>query len=386
MSTMFPTLDFSALLFSFLTILPTFHAWQFSTTNVDLSSPPPINIGDSVVNGKPLVNYTTDITGWPCYNYPVPANVPRTPFPISGGKLSFTLTNNSVGSLWDYQYIGDIYLGQISLGDGTYSIASQDPTNIGFEYVDTDVWDDFSTGPDCSDTIDVMGAISRALGEDVTAASVVGMNATFGMRIVLFGPNPLVTDMVLDDDNVEEMYQCGYVTFTDKDLSNDPNAGYCNGGAGASPTASSAAAPSTLVPSLSSWPTWATAIPRPTPPPHPVPTPGNSTVVVASSSHTHTVAIGAGIGVSMGASLLILIVAFIVVRRRKARKHSETIGADIIVARPQDAESMKGGKYEEGVESSGSSTHSEPLPPYTAAREILHGHLKQEIDGSVSEV
>lgn len=210
MFTMSPTSHFSALFFSLLAILPTFHAWKFSTTNVDLSSPPPINIGDSVVNGIPLANYSTNITGWPCYNYPVPANVPRTPFPIFGGKLSFTLTNTSVGSLWDYQFIGDIYLGQISLGDGTYSTTSLDPSsdmNTGYEHVDTDVWDDFFTEPDCSGNIDVVGAISSALGKDVTAASVVGMNATFGMRIVLFGPNPLVTDMVLDDHNVEEMYQ-----------------------------------------------------------------------------------------------------------------------------------------------------------------------------------
>lgn len=91
-------------------------------------------------------------------------------------------------------------------------------------------------------------------------------------------------------------------------------------------------------------------------------------------------AIGAGVGVSMGVSLLILVIAFIFVRRRKARKHSETIGADIMVARPQDVESMKDGKggkemgKEKGVESSGSSTHSEPLPPYTAAREVPQGH------------
>jgi hypothetical protein len=81
----------------------------------------------------------------------------------------------------------------------------------------------------------------------------------------------------------------------------------------------------------------------------------------------------------MGASLVILVIAFMFVRRRKTRKHSETIGADIVVARPHDIESMKGGKGEKGEEensvaSSGSSTHSEPLPPYTAAREVPQGH------------
>jgi hypothetical protein len=77
----------------------------------------------------------------------------------------------------------------------------------------------------------------------------------------------------------------------------------------------------------------------------------------------------------MGVSLLILIVAVIRLRRRRARKHTETIGADIMVSRQQDVDTSDEGKYEKktekvkGVESSASSTHSEALPPYTAPEE-----------------
>jgi hypothetical protein len=72
----------------------------------------------------------------------------------------------------------------------------------------------------------------------------------------------------------------------------------------------------------------------------------------------------------MGASLLIVIIAFIFVRRRKARKLSGTIGADVIVTGPMGTKSAnkeKSGKDKPkytDVESSSSSIHSEPLPLY----------------------
>lgn len=71
-------------------------------------------------------------------------------------------------------------------------------------------------------------------------------------------------------------------------------------------------------------------------------------------------------GVSMGVSLLILIVAFLLVRRRKARKHSEAIGADSVVAKPHEPEGTRVGKGHkvEAVESSRILTELEPPPPY----------------------
>jgi len=68
--------------------------------------------------------------------------------------------------------------------------------------------------------------------------------------------------------------------------------------------------------------------------------------------------------------LLILIIVFILVRRRKARKVSGTIGADIIVTGPMGAKAAKKEKSRKDkpkhkdVESSSSSIHSEPLPLY----------------------
>jgi hypothetical protein len=57
-----------------------------------------------------------------------------------------------------------------------------------------------------------------------------------------------------------------------------------------------------------------------------------------------------------------LIVAFLLVRRRKA---SGTVGADIIVTEPLPAGAAKKEKAEsKDVESSSSSIHSEPLPLY----------------------
>jgi hypothetical protein len=154
------------------------------------------------------------------------------------------------------------------------------------------------------------------------------------------------------------------VTFTDKDLSKDPNAGYCNGGG--SPTIGSGASPSTFatshVPS-------ATAPTHASRPPHPIPTSGTIIGAAPSSSHAHTLAIGTGVGVSVGASLLILILAFVLLRRRKSRNHKETIGSDIMVSRQQDVQPSKNEKKSiKGniVESSASSTHSEQLPPYAA--------------------
>jgi hypothetical protein len=65
----------------------------------------------------------------------------------------------------------------------------------------------------------------------------------------------------------------------------------------------------------------------------------------------------------MGASLLILIIAFLLVRWRKARKASGTAGADIIVTGPLAAGAAKKEKAKsKDAESSSSSIHSEPLP------------------------
>ena len=81
------------------------------------------------------------------------------------------------------------------------------------------MFEDFTTGPDCTDPINVVEVVSHAFGkyqevEWLTARDMVGMNATVGVRIVLFGPNPLITDSIVDEENIEEIYQVCDVALT----------------------------------------------------------------------------------------------------------------------------------------------------------------------------
>jgi hypothetical protein len=207
----------SPLIFS-LAFLTAINAWTFSTTNVNLVYPPPLNSGYQVENGTKVAGNSD--SSWPCIDVPVAENVSiaRVPFPISGGRIAYAFTNTSVGSLKDYQYEAWGYLGEVSLGNGTYTTIGLPGSgmNWGYQSADIEVFDDFSTGPGCSDPWDMLGLVTYVLGEgdgELTAADLVGMNATIGVRIVLFGPNTRVTDMILDDFNQEEIYQVGHILF-----------------------------------------------------------------------------------------------------------------------------------------------------------------------------
>lgn len=200
-----------ALIFCAFALVQGLQAWQFSTTTVNLLFPPPLRLGEELVNGNALPNYTK--SPWPCNDVPVPADITRSPFPISGGRIAFSLFNNTPDSLLDYQYQADFYLGQISLGNGTYSTASQDPVsnyNEGFAWIGGATWRGISTGQDCSDPIPAVELVAEALGRDAgeliqtTGLDLRGLNATIGVRINLFGP------YTSGDENIEEMYQvCG---------------------------------------------------------------------------------------------------------------------------------------------------------------------------------
>jgi hypothetical protein len=183
-------------------LVPTCMSWTFSTTNLNLAYPPPGNSGYAVENGKQV---GPDVL-FPCGAVPVDPSQSRFPFPISSGAFTYSLANTSVGSLKDYAYYVMVYLGQISLGNGTYS-SSQAGINAGFSYADTEVWKDFATGCQYSSDFDAVPLVNQALGTQFEVGDLVGMNATWGVRIVLFAPNPLVTYQVLDDINQEEMYQ-----------------------------------------------------------------------------------------------------------------------------------------------------------------------------------
>ena len=199
-----------------LAFLPAIHAWLFSTTNVNLAYPPPRNSGYQVENNTKAAGYSDSV--WPCIDVPVSANrsIARVPFPISGGRISYALTNTSVGSLKDSQYIANSYLGEVSLGDGTYSTIAPPHSaglNWGYQSADVQVFDDFSTGPTCSNPWNVLGLVTDALGKsdgELTAEDLVGMNATIGVRIVLFAPNPNYP-MLVNDWTQEEIYQVGHI-------------------------------------------------------------------------------------------------------------------------------------------------------------------------------
>lgn len=110
-----------------------------------------------------------------------------------------------------------------------------------------------------------------------------------------------------------------------------------------------------------------------------LPTTSNTAAVVATPtlhpvSHMSSVAVGTGVGVSVGASVMILAIGCFFLRRRRARKaRSGTISPLVLVSPPLSKEETTNIKKErkegktKGVESSGSSVHSEPLPVYTEA-------------------
>jgi hypothetical protein len=205
-------------LISSLALLPGITAWTFSTTNVNLVYPPPLNSGYQVENDTKVPGFSG--FSWPCIDVPVAENgsIARVPFPVSGGRIAYAFTNTSVGSLKDYQYEAWTYLGEVSLGNGTYTTIGLQGSGMpwGYQSADIEVFDDFSTGPGCSDPWDMLELVTDVLGEsegELTAADLVGMNATIGVRIVLFGPNTRVTNMILDDFTQEEIYQVGRILF-----------------------------------------------------------------------------------------------------------------------------------------------------------------------------
>jgi hypothetical protein len=189
---------------------PAVRAWTFSTTDVNLTAPPPQVLDYVVENMQWVGAHGQGDSAMPCEEIPVPENVRRTPWPITGSRLTYSLINDTVGSLKYAEYMSNVYLGQISLGNGSYSTSLQRPGNFGFQNSGQDTFRDFQTGQDCSDIIDVPQLIADSVGkttEEVNNAGIEGMNATFGLRMILFTPNPDRKYNPLADYNMEEMYQ-----------------------------------------------------------------------------------------------------------------------------------------------------------------------------------
>jgi hypothetical protein len=175
-------------LWSLLLTIQQAQAWTYSTTNIEVSSPPPLH-KIQFVSGA-LVNESSE-QFFPCNELPFSDDIERTPFPISDGRLSYSLSNTSTGSLSSFVYQINPFIGQISLPNGSYSIPSRldDGRNHGYTGAGVEVWKDFSSGTECSRiSFDIIKLIGNALDrDDMTIDDVRGMNATFGILSTLFG-------------------------------------------------------------------------------------------------------------------------------------------------------------------------------------------------------
>jgi hypothetical protein len=197
-------------------------AWDYPV-QVNLAWPS-INHQEYVtLNGQWTGGHSQNDPAIPCANVVIPANQARSPFPTTGGRLQFN-TINDTGTLPGSEYTITPYFGQIS-GGGSLQGA---PINAW-------VFTDFSTSSDClpdsgpgiNATSLISQAIASAPGVDVDSSpvpslNIVGMNATIGIRLGLFDNN---------DNKIEEMWQCAYITFVSPDsLAASGGGGICNRG------------------------------------------------------------------------------------------------------------------------------------------------------------
>jgi hypothetical protein len=200
-------------------------AWDYSV-QVNLAWPPVGHEEYVTLNGTWTGSHGQNDPFAPCANVPIAPDQKRTPFPTTGGRLQFDTVNNTK-TLQDFNYIIDPYFGQISAD-----------TTQGYwrgAYIDTYVYEDFNTSSYCSpDPVDfainatdlISGAMAatpgvRAMLTADPVLNIVGMNATVGVRMVLFH----------GDVNVEEMWQCAYVTFVSPEsFAASGDGGLCNNG------------------------------------------------------------------------------------------------------------------------------------------------------------
>ncbi|KAH7356376.1 hypothetical protein BKA65DRAFT_592002 [Rhexocercosporidium sp. MPI-PUGE-AT-0058] len=360
--------------------------WTHSTT-VDLAWPPLKAQAYATINSTVLPTYNDDF--FPCSKQPISSSTPRVLFPVTGARFQFNLTNTT--DLITYKYIGSIYIGQIS-GDTT-------PFHNASEYITTYSWKNFSTGPDCGETVNLTQHVNEAFNrEDMSEHDIIGRNATIAIRNVLFSTDDYY-DYPVDVYNIEEMYQCGYITIGPPGI--DTQEGdFCNSEEGLKYIASisDASVAATATTSLPRKPSASIAgsssTSRVTTSTKPVrPTFTSSSTASTSSTLNPTASIpgpisnsnsastkarniGVGAGVSIGVSLILLIIGILIFRRRKQRKG--TLGPEYIVSRqePAEKEEKEGKKGNEDmklkgalgdvvkVESSAGSINSEALPVY----------------------
>lgn len=214
----------------FLSLLAPFClGWTFST-GVDLAWPPLTNEGYITIDSKVIGD---DGSLFPCSNEGLTGKEPRVIFPVTGGQLQWNLTN-STGELSDYYFVINIHLAQITADTSEFHNQTA--------CVDNEVWKNFTTREECGgESINATSMINKALKTNYNDVDVVGMNATFGLRFVLFSSN-LFYPYPLGVATVAEMYQvspfktvkddascskCGYVTFVSDDTPKADFGGIC---------------------------------------------------------------------------------------------------------------------------------------------------------------
>ncbi|KAF8851825.1 hypothetical protein BDZ45DRAFT_765417 [Acephala macrosclerotiorum] len=193
----------------FLSLLAPFClGWTFST-GVDLAWPPLTNEGYITIDSKVIGD---DGSLFPCSNEGLTGKEPRVIFPVTGGQLQWNLTN-STGELSDYYFVINIHLAQITADTSEFHNQTA--------CVDNEVWKNFTTREECGgESINATSMINKALKTNYNDVDVVGMNATFGLRFVLFSSN-LFYPYPLGVATVAEMYQAG-------DCSLDSSRSYAN--------------------------------------------------------------------------------------------------------------------------------------------------------------
>lgn len=197
-------------LLALLALLPVDASWTIDTAvTVDLTYPPMEKSDYAVRYGEFLPGYGQGDATFECSMMPLDPNQKRYPFPTIGGFM-YTTTRNETGGLETYKYITTSYLGQIT-GDETANMSR-------WAYIDTLVYKDMESERCTEDApvnasalmenafLDIAPAINPIT--DASVLDPLGKNATLGFRTVLFDN---------DGNNIEEMIQCGYITFVTPD-------------------------------------------------------------------------------------------------------------------------------------------------------------------------
>jgi len=144
---------------------------------MNLVSPPRLTtgIGDAYMVKDGIIQPGSANHLGSCLNKPTPANVTRTPFPITGGELRFEFVNNSAGPP-DEKFSIDMY----------FTDDNADYSSNGFfrwgGLKRMQYWENFETGWSCSVPMDMTDRL-RQPGNATAVTMLDGLNVTFALLI-----------------------------------------------------------------------------------------------------------------------------------------------------------------------------------------------------------